>query len=104
MIDGAAMSGRALLSPLSVPHETSEGLVHWLHVRTSYKVKSIPVRKAQEKEPVKPQLSPVRSDSCFTSDLAAGAEGYYTWLGLLHLWKPWECGETTSSENKAVMV
>lgn len=43
MIDGAAMSGRALLSPPSVAHETSEGLVHWLHVRTSYRVKSIPV-------------------------------------------------------------
>lgn len=43
MMDGAALSGKALLSPASGAHEASEGLVHWFHVRTSYKVKSIPI-------------------------------------------------------------
>lgn len=80
MMDGAAMSGRALLSPPSGAHETSECLVCWLHVRTSYKVKPTPVCKAQEKEPIKAQPSPVWSESSFRSDLVllqrAGTRGW----------------------------
>lgn len=75
MMHDAAVSGRVLLrrkcTQLSGARETSEGLVHWLHVRTSYGESQSQFARPVKKSKIKSQLSTVQSDSCLASSLSA---------------------------------